>query len=277
MCLEYSEYTEGLIGALFGLFFIRQRGFVSNDSSRMYGGRMIWYDGTPATTDFSSFYDSSFNPGVNRSNCYRFMTWAIKNNDFKVMAFECNQKIAIYQYLIGFSYLIDLPRKTIRHENDWDTKIGLVMDKDLSYPRRCALGDHGWQGVDGEVHCFSIVYKMLNYRPAFYRYHFVLFGLSYFRGAGYRWSDFSQNSNFEFVDPKFNPKLNTSQCYRFLANPFDTKYAVPMECSMQFSVLSVLCMYKSDQLYPDHRLSQITIAEDEDGIFHILSLSIFFS
>ncbi|VDO41457.1 unnamed protein product [Onchocerca flexuosa] len=56
-------------------------------------------------------------------------------------------------------------------------------------------------------------------QPAFYRYHFVLFGLSYFRGAGYRWSDFSQNSNFEFVDPKFNPKLNTSQCYRFLANP----------------------------------------------------------
>ncbi|VDO57957.1 unnamed protein product, partial [Onchocerca flexuosa] len=103
----------------------------------MYGGRMIWYDGTPATTDFSSFYDSSFNPGVNRSNCYRFMTWAIKDNDCK-------------------------------HENDWDTKIGLVMDKDLSYPRRCALGDHGWQGVDGEVHCFSIVYKMLNYREQLY-------------------------------------------------------------------------------------------------------------
>ncbi|EFO20703.1 hypothetical protein LOAG_07786 [Loa loa] len=217
MISEYPEYAEGLIGALFGLFFIRHHGYINNDSIGMYGGKMVWYDGTPAMTDFSLFYDHSFNPRVNKSNCYRFMTWAIENND--------------------------------------------------CYPKRCALGDHGWKGDDDEVHCFSIVYKMSNHteqlysiddsicriqrqrkriamypavfrgkdeyefivgklqddlqidQPMFYRYHFVLFGLWYFRGAGYRWSDFSQNSNFEFIDPNFNPQLNTSQCYRFLAVP----------------------------------------------------------
>ncbi|VBB28883.1 unnamed protein product [Acanthocheilonema viteae] len=215
--LEYPEYAEGLVGALFGLFFTRQNGFVNNDSSGMYGGKMIWYDGTPAKTNFSSFHDPLFNPRVNKSHCYRFMTWATEDNDY--------------------------------------------------YPKRCALGDHGWEGTDGEVHCFSIVYKMSNHteqlysiddsicriqrqrthirmypavfrekkeyefimkklqddlktdQPMFYQYHSVLFGLWYFRGAGYRWSDFSQNSNFGFIDPSFNPRLNTSQCYRFLAIP----------------------------------------------------------
>lgn len=81
MISEYSEYAEGLVGAMFGLFFIRQNGFINNDSSGMYGGKMIWYDGTPVTMDFGSFYDPSFNPRVNTSNCYRFMTWAIEDND----------------------------------------------------------------------------------------------------------------------------------------------------------------------------------------------------
>uniref|UniRef100_A0A1I7W4U9 Glycoprotein n=1 Tax=Loa loa TaxID=7209 RepID=A0A1I7W4U9_LOALO len=278
MISEYPEYAEGLIGALFGLFFIRHHGYINNDSIGMYGGKMVWYDGTPAMTDFSLFYDHSFNPRVNKSNCYRFMTWAIENNDSLVNNFE------------------DLPEKTIKHEYDWDPKIKLVMDKDLSYPKRCALGDHGWKGDDDEVHCFSIVYKMSNHteqlysiddsicriqrqrkriamypavfrgkdeyefivgklqddlqidQPMFYRYHFVLFGLWYFRGAGYRWSDFSQNSNFEFIDPNFNPQLNTSQCYRFLAVPFGVKYAVPVECFKQLNILSALCMYKSVRL-----------------------------
>ncbi|VIO99429.1 Uncharacterized protein BM_BM1106 [Brugia malayi] len=292
--LEYPEYAEGLLGALFGLFFIRQNGFVNNDSTGMYGGKMIWYDGTLAKTDFSSFYDSSFNPRLNKSNCYRFMTWAIEDNDFKIMAFECNQKVAINHYLIGFSYLIDLPRKITKYEYNWNKNTQLIMDKDLSNPKRCALGDHQWKRANGEIYCFSIVYKMSNHteqlysiddtlcaiqrqrkhiamypaifqdkneyefimqeiqhdlqidQPMFYRYHFVLFGLWYFRGAGYRWSDFSQNFNFEFIDPNFNPQLNISQCYRFLAIPFgNNKYAIPMECSMQPNVLSVLCMYKT--------------------------------
>uniref|UniRef100_A0A0R3RVP3 Agglutinin_C domain-containing protein n=1 Tax=Elaeophora elaphi TaxID=1147741 RepID=A0A0R3RVP3_9BILA len=197
----------------------------------MYVNKIIWYDGTPATTDFSSFYDHSFDPRVNKSNCYRFMTWAIEDNDCKT-----------------------------------------ILIKNLDYPKRCALGDHGWKGADGETHCFSIVYKMSNHteqlysiddslcriqrqrkhiamypavfrekeeyefiigklqvihfpddlkadQPMFYQHHSILFGLWYFRGAGYRWSDLSQNSNFEFIDPNFNPQLNTSQCYRFLAIP----------------------------------------------------------
>uniref|UniRef100_A0A1I8EL34 Uncharacterized protein n=1 Tax=Wuchereria bancrofti TaxID=6293 RepID=A0A1I8EL34_WUCBA len=162
----------------------------------MYGGKMIWYDGTLAKTDFSSFYDSSFNPRVNKSNCYRFMTWAIEDNDFKIVAFECNQK--------------DLPQKITKYEYDWNKNIQLVMDKDLSYPKRCALGDHQWKRANDDLKIDQ---------PMFYRYHFVLFGLWYFRGAGYRWSDFSQNFNFEFIDPNFNPQLNISQCYRFLAIP----------------------------------------------------------
>ncbi|VDN91621.1 unnamed protein product [Brugia pahangi] len=265
---EYPEYAEGLLGALFGLFFIRQNGFVNNDSTGMYGGKMIWYDGTLAKTDFSSFYDSSFNPRLNKSNCYRFMTWAIEDND-------CN-------------------------------------------PKRCALGDHQWKRANGEIYCFSIVYKISNHteqlysiddtlcaiqrqrkhiamypaifqdkneyqfimqkiqhdlkidQPMFYRYHFVLFGLWYFRGAGYRWSDFSQNFNFEFIDPNFNPQLNRSQCYRFLAIPFgNNKYAIPMECSMQPNVLSVLCMYKTDEYYSESRSSKITTFDEEDDGFII--------
>lgn len=88
--LEYPEYAEGLTGALFGLFFIRQNGFIDNDPSGMYGGKMIWYDGTPAITDFSSFYDHSFNPRVNKSNCYRFMTWAMDDND-------CERNLKLYK------------------------------------------------------------------------------------------------------------------------------------------------------------------------------------
>ncbi|KAL3986079.1 hypothetical protein ACH3XW_41280 [Acanthocheilonema viteae] len=311
--LEYPEYAEGLVGALFGLFFTRENGFVNNDSSGMYGGKMIWYDGTPAKTNFSSFHDPLFNPRVNKSHCYRFMTWATEDNDFKIVAFECKQKVTIYHYLIGFSYLIDLPQKTATQEYDCETKISLA-NKNLNYPKRCALGDHGWEGTDGEVHCFSIVYKMSNHteqlysiddsicriqrqrthirmypavfrekkeyefimkklqddlktdQPMFYQYHSVLFGLWYFRGAGYRWSDFSQNSNFGFIDPSFNPRLNTSQCYRFLAIPFGTKYAIPMECSMQLNVLSALCMYKSDQYHPEHHLSKITISNKDNGL-----------
>uniref|UniRef100_A0A915PTG9 Uncharacterized protein n=1 Tax=Setaria digitata TaxID=48799 RepID=A0A915PTG9_9BILA len=215
--LEYPEYAKGIAGALFGLFFVRYDDFITDDLSGMYNGKMIWYDGTPVKTDFSSFYDPPFDPRINKSNCYRFMTWTSKDND--------------------------------------------------CYPKKCALGDHGWQGADGEVHCFSIAYKLSNYteelysiddslcdiqrkrrhismypatfrnkdeyqfiveklrddlntdQPIFYQYHTVLFGLWYFRGVGYRWNDFSQNSDFGFIDPNFSPQRNISQCYRFLAIP----------------------------------------------------------
>ncbi|VDK33333.1 unnamed protein product [Gongylonema pulchrum] len=79
--LEYPEYAKGAAGAVLGLYFIRYSGYMDRDPSGMYGGKLVWIDGTASQDNFAPFFDQSFDPQVNKSNCYHFMTWIIDEND----------------------------------------------------------------------------------------------------------------------------------------------------------------------------------------------------
>lgn len=78
---EYPEYAGGSAGALLGLYFVRYRGYVDHDLKGLYGGELIWADGTPSQEDFTPLFDITFDPQLNKSSCYHFMTWITVRND----------------------------------------------------------------------------------------------------------------------------------------------------------------------------------------------------